>query len=321
MLGAALDPVGPGAGVQPEAVITNRSAVAWSLRLPAGLALRLEGPPTLAARVARRFPSWAVGPGSDAPLRLRLRTPAGEAAGPALPPSPSPAVAPLLPTIRLAGPRLRLEGPGLSGEADLRRGEACLDLRGGDAAAQVDYTLRVLTALLVEARGGLLLHGAGLVRDGRGLLLLGPSGTGKTTAARNAGGAQVLNDDLVLLLPEPDGTWQLHASPFTNPSQVQPAGPAAAPLAAILRLRQSPRVHLEPLSEAAALAELLAAVPVLVADGDRLPGLVDRLRAVLRRSPAMTLGLRPDAGYWSLLDPWLAGLGLPAASSQGGPVS
>lgn len=302
MLGAALDPA-------PHAARGLRSAgssgPSWTLHLADGLALRSEGPDRLLVALAARFPFWAAAePGDDqAAFRLGLSF-APSRSG--LDPS-----ALSLPRIRLADAQLSLEGDRLSARADLRRGEAELrvDADGGDAAALVDYALRVLTALLVEARGGLLLHGAGLVRGHAGLLLLGPSGTGKTTAARNAAGARVLNDDLVLLLPGTDGGWQLHASPFSNPSQVPPAGPGHAPLTAILRLRQAPVARLRPLSAAVALAELLAAVPVLVADPGRLPGLTRRLSTVLDRTPAAQLDLRADPSYWAQVDPWLARLG------------
>lgn len=305
MLGDALVPAhraAPGAA--------GESSSSWTLYLPEGLALRSEGPRRLLESVAARFLAW----GQAAPLDDRAAFHLRLSAEPLRPGGGGSALC--LPQIRLAGARLSLEGDELSGEADLSRGEASLrvDVEGGDAPALVDYALRVLTALLVEARGGLLLHGAGLVRGGAGLLLLGPSGTGKTTAARNAAGARVLNDDLVLLLPAADGGWQLHASPFSNPSQVPPQGRAQAPLAAILRLRQAPVVRLRSLSRSVALAELLAAVPVLVADADRLPGLTRRLDTVLDQTPAALLDLRADPGYWELVDPWLARRTPPASA-------
>ena len=51
------------------------------------------------------------------------------------------------------------------------------------------------------AEGGLLVHAAGVVVDGRAFLLTGPSGAGKTTWARAcaAAGLPVLSDDVVLL--------------------------------------------------------------------------------------------------------------------------
>ncbi len=67
-------------------------------------------------------------------------------------------------------------------------------------------TLRTLTEL--GCRGGerlLVVHGAGLVLpDGRGLLLVAPGGSGKTTlaAALNADGLGLLGDDVVPVTPD-----------------------------------------------------------------------------------------------------------------------
>lgn len=268
----------------------------WTLAPLNGVALRFTGPARLVAPLRQRFATWPAAPDA-APATLDVRLAAG-----ADPPDLRPLA---LPAIRLSGSRLRLEGPGLRGDADLRVGTARLLVGGPQAPALMEYAARVLTALLLDREGGLLLHGAGLVRDGRGLLLLGPSGTGKTTAARNAAGARVLNDDLVGLRPAGGGGWDLHATPFSNPSQVRPTW-GQAPLAGILRLRQAWPPAMDPLSTGLALAELAAAVPVLAADAARLPDLMARLAQVAQATPCAVLRLGPRPDYWSVVDAWLA---------------
>lgn len=273
----------------------------WTLAPLDGVALHFTGPPRLVAPLRQRFAAWPTAPDA-APATLDIDVAAGTD-----PPDLRPLPFPTLPAIQLSGSRLHLDGPGLHGDADLGAGTARLLVGGPQAPALMEYAARVLTALLLDREGGLLLHGAGLVRDGRGLLLLGPSGTGKTTAARNAAGARVLNDDLVALRPATGGGWELHATPFSNPSQVRPAW-GQAPLAGILRLRQATPPAMGPLSAGQALAELAAAVPVLVADAGRLPALMTRLARLAQATPcaALRLGLRPD--YWPVVDAWLARL-------------
>ena len=266
---------------------------------PSGsLALRFEGPAHLLDLLRRRFAAWPPAPGAVDAAALRIAVSDLEDGV-----EPAPA---RLPQIGLNGPRLTLNGPGLCASADLATGKASAAVAGPQAEALLDYLARVLTALLLDQAGGLLLHGAGLVRAGRGLLLLGPSGTGKTTAARNAAGAIVLNDDLVALLPAADGAWQLLATPFSNPTQVAPV-PGQAPLAGVLRLRQAAAPELRPLSRGQALAELAAAVPVLVADGGRMPALMARLNGLVAVSPCAILGLRDRPDYWPVVDAWLTG--------------
>ena len=116
----------------------------------------------------------------------------------------------------------------------------------------------------------------------------------------------MLNDDLVALLPAADGAWQLLATPFSNPTQVAPA-PGQAPLAGVLRLRQAAAPELRPLSRGQALAELAGAVPVLVADGGRLPALMARLNGLVAVTPCAILGLRDRPDYWPVVDAWLTG--------------
>lgn len=267
----------------------------WTMAPCAGMALRFVGSARLLAALRQRFQSWpAASDAAPAAFEIQVTAADGVAEPGAL----------TLPAIQLSGPRLSLLGPGLRGGVDLGAGTARLLVGGPQAPALMEYAARVLTALLLDREGGLLLHGAGLVRDGRGLLLLGPSGTGKTTAARNAAGAQVLNDDLVALRPAAGG-WELHATPFSNPSQVRPAW-GQAPLAGILRLRQATPPALGPLSAGQALAELAAAVPVLVADAARLPAMMARLAQVAQATPGAVLRLGPRPDYWPVVDAWLA---------------
>lgn len=194
------------------------------------------------------------------------------------------------------GDRIRFDLPGFRGFVDPDAG-ARLEIASPAPVRGVDYFLRVVLGARAYVSGGLMLHAAGIVREGRAYLFFGRSGSGKTTAARNAPGALVLNDDLVVLQPEA-GRWIAHGTPFTNPSQTVPSA-AKAPAAALLRLVQSPRVFIEPLTGARAMAELLACVPVL--NASPAPPL-DRCRSILLDIPAFDLHLRPDPTYWELLD-------------------
>jgi hypothetical protein len=96
----------------------------------------------------------------------------------------------------------------------------------------IDYFVRAALALLAFEAGGLLFHAAGLAWRGNGYAFFGNSGSGKTTVARVSSHAQILNDDLVVLLPDAV-RWNIHATPFSNPTQVTPAGPQFVPLCAL----------------------------------------------------------------------------------------
>lgn len=74
--------------------------------------------------------------------------------------------------------------------------------------------LSLVFCLSAVDRGGFLIHGALGEKDGLGVLLTGPSGAGKTTAADRMGGHwQALSDDATLLVPDGEGSWWAHPWP------------------------------------------------------------------------------------------------------------
>ncbi|MFV9506630.1 MAG: hypothetical protein AB4911_18930 [Oscillochloridaceae bacterium umkhey_bin13] len=210
--------------------------------------------------------------------------------------------APMAPHLQISGPCVLIHEPGWVARLDLERGTGQVRASEPLQFAATEYTLRVVCAYLTFAAGGLLVHGAGIAYNTHGYLLLGPSGAGKTTAARNAPPGSVLNDDLILILPASEG-WQMYATPFTNPSQLGPRGPACAPLTGIFRLRQAPQVACAPMARAAAAAELISLTPVVSLDPYRAPTLLGRAHQIAATVSCAYLELLPDPSYWSAILP------------------
>jgi hypothetical protein len=101
----------------------------------------------------------------------------------------------------------------------------------------------------------LLVHASGILDHDTGRIFAGFSGVGKSTMAgiwqRN--GAQVINDDRLLLKKEKDGSWRMYNTPM-----YYRALPATAPLNAIyLPFHSAQNTH-QALTGALALANLLA---------------------------------------------------------------
>jgi hypothetical protein len=198
--------------------------------------------------------------------------------------------------------RLHFAADYYTGTIDLAQQQGQLTFTSLHPFEAADYFVRTALALLAFEAGGLLFHAAGLAYHDRGYAFFGYSGSGKTTVARLSPHARLLNDDLVVLLPQAAG-WNMHATPFSNPTQVQPAGRQRVPLTALYRLVQDRRVFLEALDPAVAIAEVVASSPIVCADPDRAFALLDRAAQLTRAVPVQRLHFLPDASFWDVIDP------------------
>jgi hypothetical protein len=192
--------------------------------------------------------------------------------------------------------------PGSEGNINAAAGHGWLRLSERQPLGDIDYFLRASYALLAFQQGGLLFHGAGIVRGGQAFLFFGPSGSGKTTVSRLSPRDLVLNDDLLLLLPR-HGHWNAFATPFWNPSQIAPAGAYHAPVRALLRLVQAAQLSLEPLSQGQALAELVACVPLLAGSLAASPTLLTLGQRLVQAVPTYRLHFLPDDSFWRVVEP------------------
>ena len=168
--------------------------------------------------------------------------------------------------------------------------------------AHVENYLRVVYAHLCLRHNSLLLHAAGVIRQGLGYVFFGPSGAGKTTTSRlAAASADVLSDDLVILREHEDG-YHLYGVPFKGELSDAPRANQTAPLQAIFRLRQDRRHAVESLSRIIATAELAGAAPFV----NGAPTLAGQLLAVCNHVagavPVQALHFRRDDGFWLVID-------------------
>ena len=143
------------------------------------------------------------------------------------------------------------------------------------------------------------MHAAGVIDEGNAYLFFGHSGSGKTTSSRLSAPRQVLNDDGILLLLEPEG-WVAYGTPFTNPTQVPPS-PGRAPLGGIYRLVKDSEVFIEPLSPAALLAELLSCVPILAALPQEIMHVMQIETDIVQKVAGGYLHFRKDSSFWEVI--------------------
>lgn len=201
--------------------------------------------------------------------------------------------------LQFEGEEIRFSSPGFVGNLNTQKGTGELHLSTRYPIDDIDYLLRVAYALLAFQAGGVMLHAAGIARNSQVYLFVGHSGSGKTTISRLSPDCTVLNDDLVVLLPEAD-LWRVYGTPFWNQTQIEPV-PASAPLRAIYCLEQARHNQLELLPGSRAVAELVANTPIIPDDTQRSVELMHRYFQVIQTTPVRKLSFLPEASFWDLI--------------------
>jgi len=126
--------------------------------------------------------------------------------------------------------------------------------------------LSLIIARETQARGGVLIHGALAEREGRGVILTAPGGTGKTTASnRFPAPWRSLCDDTTLVVRDPQGTYWAH--PWPTWSRFLEGGPggtwdvqSAIPLKGIFVLAQATEDRAEQVGPGHAVSMLVECV-------------------------------------------------------------
>lgn len=133
------------------------------------------------------------------------------------------------------------------------------------AAFTVDSMLRILYSQAVVLHHGFMLHSAAVVRDGKAVLFMGKSGTGKSTHAqlwlREFAGTSLLNDDNPVVRVSADGTVTVYGSPWSGKTPCYRN--AEAPVEAMVRLEQAPVNRYTELSNIDAFVAVLPGVSVI----------------------------------------------------------
>ena len=117
--------------------------------------------------------------------------------------------------------------------------------------------LELCICLACHQLGGLAIHGAAGVINRRGWLMPGPSGTGKSTAARYGGFERVVGDERILLLPSRDSRWHCISTPFWSRGRHPIPAPYSHSLDAVVTLEKKESLCLKDIQRTDALESLM----------------------------------------------------------------
>ena len=164
---------------------------------------------------------------------------------------------------------------------------------------------QILTMYALGPRG-FVVHAAGLVFEGRGVVFPGVSGAGKSTIARLAAarpGWTPLSDDRIVLRRDGEAV-RVHGSPWAGTGRVAAGG--SAPGRALLFLEKGPEHAVRPISPAECLERLFPVISIPWFDAEALGAGLEAAEAIARSIPAGVLTFRPEAGAVEAVERYLA---------------
>lgn len=167
-----------------------------------------------------------------------------------------------------------------------------------------EFLLRTAWYLSTLRQGGLLVHSSGLAFGDQAVVAIGQSGAGKSTLARLcvAGGAQLLSDEMVQLLPRGPRAW---GTPFRSDFR-GPGSPGGQRIATLLVLHQATEERMTATALPEVLATLMSQLYVLPGHpGTSESELRRRLLGIVDQVSVHRLSFRKDEAVGPFLKNWL----------------
>ena len=194
-----------------------------------------------------------------------------------------------------------------AGWVDQARGTGGLLLAGDPADdpktfdRSLENFLRVVYAHAIVARGGFLLHSAGLVRDGKAYLFFGPSGSGKTTVTTLTPEALILSDDLTMVVRAGQSDYRACSVPFRGLYAPRPDSDTTWPMGGFFRLVQDTTDRLVPVERSKAIGELIGSLPFVTERAEMAGDVIDVIAAATAAVPVFRLHFRKDRTFWKVV--------------------
>lgn len=174
------------------------------------------------------------------------------------------------------------------------------DMFAGDKSPNsviFDHALVFAYSFATLPHNTLLIHSSVIVKEGRGVMCLGESGTGKSTHTKlwldHIADTERLNDDGPVVRVMNDGSVRVYGSPWSGKGCVWKQ--QWVPIAAFLRLSQAPANEIKKLGKLGAFGALLpSTLPTLQREERTLDHICNALSAILATTSAYHLACLPN---------------------------
>ena len=160
----------------------------------------------------------------------------------------------------------------------------------------LDNAAMLIYAFATASLHTLLFHASVIVREQRGFMFLGHSGTGKSTHSRQwmtaFEDAVLLNDDNPVVRVLDDDTVRVYGSPWSGKTPCY--NNESAPVGALVQLEQAPHNTIVPLKMSRAYPYILASVSGLKVIPEMMDALYDTIARLLESRPVYLLQCLPN---------------------------
>jgi hypothetical protein len=204
------------------------------------------------------------------------------------------------PQVAHLGRKIMFQRRDFAGWIDIEARKGRSVLRKNLEPFAVESFLRICYSFLAVEHGGLLLHSAGVIRDGSGYIFPGVSGTGKSTIAGLATARErVLSDEMVIVRKVKE-CYLVYSTPFYGTNESADSNDNAPLKAAFLPMKDN-QVYVEETKPSQALTKLLASVLFFGQEVGANQRLMDISADIIAQIPFYRLHFQRDTSLWECI--------------------
>ena len=164
------------------------------------------------------------------------------------------------------------------------------------------YFLRTVYGIISAYHKTLKIHASVIEKDGKALIFLGKSGTGKSTHSKlwqkYVPGCALLNDDEPIIRIMNDGTIKVFGAPWSGSTPCYRN--ASADVSAFVHLHQSDENRLTKLNGMESFTSLLQSTAIMRSDSNNRTMIISMINDILEKVSVYRLDNRPDREAVSL---------------------
>jgi hypothetical protein len=163
-------------------------------------------------------------------------------------------------------------------------------------------TLELMMLKYLAKRRGVIIHGCGIVRDGKGALFAGESGAGKSTLARlwaPENGVEVLSDDRTIVRKQRGEFW-MYGTPWHGDAEF--GSPRGVRLESIFFLRHGRTNSVEEMTGSDPVSQLLTCSFPALWDPQGMEFVLELFADLTARVPCHELSFKPDNSVIEFFD-------------------